>query len=118
MTRTILLLATLFAGSLLNAATVAERLQGHWEAEVTGDGKTFSFLFDFKASGDKLAGTVELSVQDRSFEIKDGKINGDNISFTAFGIWTGRLEGNDLKLTRGLDFGKKQYMTAHRTKGN
>lgn len=104
--------------TLLHAASAADRLPGRWEAEMTGDGKTFSFIFEFKTKGDVLTGTVELSTQDRSFEIKQGKIKGNDISFTGFGIWTGTLEGDELKLTRELDYGKKQHMTAHRKSGD
>ncbi|HXH40676.1 MAG TPA: hypothetical protein VNN08_18735 [Thermoanaerobaculia bacterium] len=101
----------------VSAATVADRLSGSWEAEVTGDGKTFSFIFEFRARGNALSGTVELPSQDRSFDIRDGKINGYGISFEAFGIWTGTLEGDQLTLTRELDYGKKQHMKAHRKRG-
>lgn len=93
----------------------AQQLQGRWVADVKGDGRTFSFIFNFKTSGSALTGTVELSTRDDQFPIKNGKIEGNNISFIAFGNWTGTLEGNELKLTRGLDYGKKQQMIAHRS---
>jgi hypothetical protein len=96
-------------------ANVAPDLTGHWEAPVAGDGRTFTFLFDLVAKGDVLTGTVELSTQDRTFPITDGKINGSKVSFRGFGDWSGELVGQDLKLTRGLDYGKKQHMVAHRT---
>ena len=111
-------LVVLMTASAVFASPAADRFQGHWEADVTGDGKTFTFLFDFQTKGDVLTGTVELSSQDRSFEIKNGKITGDTISFLGFGIWTGKLEGGELKLTRELDYGKKQQMVAHRAKSN
>jgi len=95
--------------------TAAPDFTGHWEAPVTGDGRTFTFLFDFVTKGDALTGTVELSSQDRTFTITDGKIDGNKISFKGFGLWTGELVGKDLKLTRGLDYGKKQNMVARRT---
>jgi hypothetical protein len=105
------------AGTMLDAAPPADRLSGQWEAEMTGDGKTFSFDFDFKATGTVLTGTLELSTIDRTFPIKDGKINGNNISFEGFGRWTGTLNGPELTLTRELDYGKKQHMKAHRKQG-
>jgi hypothetical protein len=114
-------LSTLFllitSSGLLGAATVADRLAGRWEAEVTGDGRTFSFVFEFMTKGNILTGTVELPIQDRSFDIRNGKINGNGISFEAIGLWTGTLEGDQLTLTRELDYGKKQYMKAHRKRG-
>jgi hypothetical protein len=89
-------------------------ITGHWEATVTGDGKTFSFLFDLVSKGETLTGAVELSTQDRTFPITNGKITDDKVSFTGFGKWTGELVGQELKLTRGLDYGRKQEMVAHR----
>ena len=76
----------LMVSSGLLAATVAERLAGHWEAEMTGDGKTFSFIFEFTTKGNALTGTVELSSQDRAFDIRNGKITGNAIRVT-FGSW-------------------------------
>lgn len=105
------------AGTPLAAAPPADRLSGHWEAGMTGDGKAFTFEFEFKASGNTFTGTVELSAMDRSFPIKDGKIRGNTFSFESFGAWTGEFDGQELKLTRELDYGKKQHMRAHRTRG-
>ena len=102
----------------LYAAPGAQQLQGRWVADVKGDGRTFSFIFNFKTTGGTLTGTVELSTRDDEFPIKNGKIEGNNVSFMAFGDWTGTLEGNELKLTRGLDYGKKQQMIAHRSNGD
>jgi len=99
-----------------HAAVAAIDLTGHWEADVTGDGRTFTFLFDFVTNGrgDVLTGTVGLSTRDETFPITEGRIKGNAISFKSFGIWTGTLVGPDLKLTRELDYGRKQQMTAHR----
>jgi hypothetical protein len=98
----------------LRASPTADRLAGHWEAKMAGEGQTFTFGFDFKPNGDVLTGTVGLTSQDRTFEIKEGKIKGNAISFVGFGIWTGTLNGDELSLTRELDGGKKQTMKAHR----
>jgi hypothetical protein len=97
-----------------HATASAVDLSGHWEADVTGDGRTFTFLFDFVTKGDTLTGTVGISSREDIFPITEGRIKGNTISFKAFGIWTGTLAGSDLKLTRGLDYGRKQQMTAHR----
>jgi hypothetical protein len=99
----------------LQARSTAGALDGHWEAEITGDGgRTFTFSFDFQAHHDTLTGTVELSTRDDAQPITSGRIKGKNISFRGFGIWTGILAGSSLELTRELDYGKKQHMTAHR----
>jgi len=106
------------AAPVLRASPPADKLAGHWEANMTGEAKVFTFIFEFKTNGDALTGTVEIAGQDRSFDIKDGKIKGNSISFTGFGIWTGTLNGDELNLTRTLDGGKKQEMKAHRKSGN
>ena len=106
------------AAPVLRASPPADKLAGHWEANMTGEAKVFTFIFEFKTNGDVLTGTVEIAGQDRSFDIKDGKIKGNSISFTGFGIWTGTLNGDELNLTRTLDGGKKQEMKAHRKSGN
>jgi hypothetical protein len=106
-------LPTAFTASARGTAAATD-LTGHWEAPVMGDGLTFTFMFDFVAKGDTLTGTVELSTQDRTFPITDGKIDRNKVSFKGFGLWTGELVGNELRLTRGLDYGKTQEMVARR----
>jgi len=107
-------LMAIATGISIHALPAADVFTGHWEAQMAGEGQTFTFAFDFKANGDALAGTVGLTSQDRKFEISGGKIKGNSISFTGFGIWTGTLNGDELSLTRELDGGKKQNMKAHR----
>ena len=66
---------------------------------------------DFKVDGSKLTGTIENTRMPGAIEFKDGKIEGDEISFTyvrqmggqGFNIkWTGTLSGDELKLKRGF----------------
>jgi len=63
--------------------------------------------YNFKADGDKLTGT-STSPDGKEIVIKDGKINGDNISFSVSIDMGGQemklemkgvLSGDDLKLT-------------------
>jgi hypothetical protein len=98
------------------AAGVAQgkTLAGHWEADMSEEGRTFTFVFEFKPAGDTFTGSVGLDTLDQSFPITNGKITGDHVSFKGFGIWTGTLRGDELALTRELDGGKKQRMTARR----
>jgi hypothetical protein len=105
------------AATPLAAAPPPDRLSGHWEAELAGDAKVFTIDFEFKVSGNTFTGTVEVSNIDREFPIKNGRIRGNAISFESFGTWTGEFDGQELKLTRELDYGKKQHMKAHRTRG-
>lgn len=91
-------------------------ITGHWEAPITGDGKTFTFSFDFVAKGEVLTGSLELSNRDRTIPITDGRIDGNKVSFKGLGIWTGQLVGAELRLRRELDYGKVQHLVAHRAK--
>lgn len=87
---------------LIPALLLAAGIDGKWKAEfTTPDGTPRTNTFTFKADGAKLTGTVAGS-QDET-PIKDGKISGDDISFTAerpFGTFTyaGKISGNEIKL--------------------
>jgi hypothetical protein len=90
----------LLAFALLPVLTAAD-INGKWKAEFTSpDGTPRVNTFTFKADGAKLTGTVQGS-QDET-PIKDGKISGDDISFSAerpFGTFTyqGKVSGNEIK---------------------
>lgn len=95
-------------------AQVDSGVAGRWTAQITGDSKVFTVNFDFVVKGGVLSGTVEFPSQDKEYPIENGTIKGNDIAFTGFGAWTGTLVGRELRLTRGLDYGKKQKMVAHR----
>src|SRR5438874_390227 len=102
------MIALVFVAAVLTtlAAPAGDRLAGTWRADVRAEGKSFSLIFNFAVNGDQLTGTVELPSRDQEFEITDGKIRGNEISFKAIGIWRGTLAGKELELTRELDYGK------------
>jgi hypothetical protein len=100
--------------SLLFAASSGDRFSGTWQSEISGESRTVPVLFEFKVSGSALTGTIELPSRDKSVPITEGKIQGNTITFKGWGTWTGTIGGDDLKLTRELDYGKKQQLTAHR----
>ena|SRR5437588_11798048 len=86
---------------LLISVAAAADVSGQWKAEFnTPDGTARVNTFNFKVEGGKLTGTVA-GGQDET-PIKDGKISGDDISFTAerpFGsfAYTGKLSGDEIK---------------------
>jgi len=95
----------------------AADISGKWKAEfTTPDGTARVNTFTFKVDGAKLSGTVA-GGQDES-PIKDGKISGDDISFSAerpFGTftYTGKVSGNEIKLK--VTFNDQSFdMTAKR----
>jgi hypothetical protein len=85
----------------LSMLASAADVTGKWKAEFnTPDGTARVNTFTFKVDGGKLTGTVQGS-QDET-PIKDGKLNGDDLSFTAerpFGTFTysGKASGNEIK---------------------
>jgi hypothetical protein len=86
---------------LLSVWAAAADLSGKWKAEfTTPDGTQRVNTFTFKVDAGKLTGTVA-GTQDET-PIQNGKINGDEISFTAerpFGTFTysGKATGNEIK---------------------
>jgi hypothetical protein len=89
----------------------SEGVAGTWLAK-DGDNE---IKFVFKVEGSKLTGTLENTQMPGAIEFKDGKIEGDNISFNYvrpimgqdFQIkWTGTLSGDEIKLKRELAGGR------------
>ena len=118
-----------FSAVLVLAAitlALAAGVDGKWVAQVPGrGGQTRETTFTFKADGAKLTGTV--SGMQGEVPIADGKINGDEISFTqtfeAQGnsikvIYTGKVSGDEIKMTRKRDGGDQPAteFTAKRAK--
>ena len=109
------LLLLVFTALLALAADVA----GTWKAEfTTPDGTQRTNTFVFKVDGTSLTGTVA-GTQDET-PIKNGKISGDDISFTAerpFGTftYTGKISGDQIKFK--VAFNDNNFeMTAKRVK--
>src|SRR5262245_38332736 len=86
----------------------AADLDGKWTAQVPGPGgQTREQTFTFKVEGDKLTGTASGRQGDNP--ISDGKISGDEISFTVkvnFNgndvtlVYKGKVSGDEIKMTR------------------
>jgi hypothetical protein len=89
------------AGLALALAGMAADASGKWRAEFTSpDGQQRVNTFNLKVEGGKLTGTVAGS-QDET-PIQNGKVNGDEISFSAerpFGSFTykGQVSANEIK---------------------
>lgn len=95
--------ATILASALLFAASVT----GKWNADIqTPNGDTRHVTFDLKADGAALSGTAGGPRGDTP--ITDGKVDGENISFTV----TREFNGNQFKL---LYKGKVDGDTIHFT---
>jgi hypothetical protein len=93
---------------LLAAAWAAEKpnLAGKWTAK-DGDNE---IKIEFKVDGVKVTGTLENSLAGGATEIKDGKLEGDQVSFSVVRQsngsdvtinWKGTISGDKIKFTRG-----------------
>ncbi len=104
----------------------ASDLNGKWVAQVPGrNGQTRETTFNFKVEGSKLTGTVSGMQGDNP--ISDGKITGDDVSFSVSAnfngnqikfLYKGKVAGDELKLTRTREGGDQpgQEFTAKRVK--
>jgi hypothetical protein len=125
MKKRIAFLSVCFVFAALSLAWAAD-VDGKWTAQVPGrGGQTRETTFTFKAEGEKLTGTV--SGMQGDSPISDGKISGDEISFTlklnfqgneiTF-LYKGKLSGDEIKMTRTRQGGDQpgQEFTAKRAK--
>lgn len=96
-----------FAAAILATAASAADVDGKWQGMAGEDTVTLVL----KADGEKLTGTIENSQIPGPIEIHDGKVKGGEISFNISreiqgtqiqANWTGKLEGEELKLSRGV----------------
>lgn len=87
---------------------------GRWEADLKGDGRIHTFVFDFSVRGDSLGGTLSMVGREDEFRVA-GRVKGNHIHFEQFGLWDGTIEKSELRLSRGMDGGKVQHLVAHRT---
>jgi len=100
---------------LLTAISVfAADVTGKWVAQVPGrNGQIREVTFNLKADGSTLTGSVTTMRGDAP--ISDGKIDGDNISFTQIMefngnsmklIYKGKVSGDEIKFTREREGGE------------
>ena len=104
-------LVCLVAVVLFAAVASAADVNGKWKAEFqTPEGQTRTNTFTFKAEGEKLTGSV--MGQAGEAPIQNGKISGDDISFSVvrnFGgqevtiQYKGKVSGDTIQFT--VDFG-------------
>ena len=78
---------------VLTMAAFAADLSGTWKATAEGPQGSMERTFVFKVDGAKLTGETTSSMLGKS-TITDGKIDGDNFSFTI----TANLQGTEMKL--------------------
>jgi hypothetical protein len=125
MKKRIAFLSVCFVFAALSVVWAAD-VDGKWTAQVPGrGGQTRETTFTFKAEGEKLTGTVSGMQGDNP--ISDGKISGDDISFSlklsfqgnefTF-LYKGKVSGDEIKMTRTREGSDQpgQEFTAKRVK--
>jgi len=111
--------------SVTAALALGADVTGKWVASVPGrDGQARDVTYNLKADGSSLTGTVSGMRGDMA--ISDGKIDGDNISFTTKAEFNGNamvfnyrgvVSGDEIKFTQTREGGNRgREFTAKRVK--
>lgn len=117
-----LALAFLFV-TLGAAVALAADLNGKWKGSVETPRGTQELTFDFKVDGAALTGKV--TTPRGESDIQDGKVDGDNLSFTQVVNfngnelkinYTGKVDGDSIKFTRTVADRPAVEFTATREK--
>ncbi|MEO7142189.1 MAG: hypothetical protein ABI165_01660 [Bryobacteraceae bacterium] len=106
-----LILLACAALALTSITAMAADVSGKWTAEVEGrNGNKQTQTFTFKADGSTLTGTM--AGRGEPVNISDGKIDGDNISFsvtrerngnTMKMNYTGKMSGDTIAFKMGME---------------
>ena len=105
MTRTAFVLLAAFV--LASTSLVAADISGTWKGTAEGPNGSIERTFTFKVDGTKLTGETTSEFLGKS-EIKEGKIEGDAISFYI----TANFQGNEAKLTYSGKAGEPFKLTS------
>jgi hypothetical protein len=92
---------------------LAADVAGKWTGQVpAAQGQAESVItFVFKVDGDNLTGTINNSQQPGDVELKEGKVTGDDITFSLTRniggtdtkvVWKGTIAGEEIKFTRSV----------------
>ncbi len=99
------------------AALLAADVNGKYKASIEAPDGTHVLVFNLKAEGANLTGTVSNgseSADAPGSKIEDGKVQGDNVSFTWVTMYQGspvklickgQIAGSELKMSMGTDDG-------------
>ncbi len=104
--------------ALLLAATMAAAdVSGKWTGQMPSRGDVAAATFTFKVEGAKLTGTLTSAQGETTIE--DGKVAGDQISFSAAGgnakiLFQGSVSGDQIKMTRTREGGQAREFTLKR----
>lgn len=98
---------------VLAAPAATPAFEGAWAADIPrGNGRIIPATFHFEIDGAALLGTVH--ALDLDFNIIDGKVKNDEISFNvegATGHFSGKLDGEEIKMKVKYDGGENGVRT-------
>lgn len=122
------LLAALSLATALVSLSHAAGIDGTWKAQFDSQIGVQKYTFELKANGDTLTGVAHSERQDGSKSdttLTEGKITKDSVSFVEplklqdFDLrieYTGKLDGDELKLTRKVGDFATEELVAKRVK--
>jgi hypothetical protein len=97
--------------ALLAATLAAADINGKWKGPMQAGDRELTF--DLKADGARLTGTVS-GLVDKALEIKDGKVEGDTVSFWVMSeyqgqpvklVYKGQASANEIRFNMGTEDG-------------
>lgn len=105
------ILAATLTGLLIVAAARASDVSGQWRAEFDTQIGLQKYLYSFKADSGKVTGKAssEVGDQKREVELREGKIEGETLTFVELFKfqdneiridYKGKFAGNEIKFTR------------------
>lgn len=109
--------ALCLVASLVAVSALAADVDGKWNASVDSPQGSITLVFEFKAEGEKLAGTMSAEMMPAAMPISEGMIKGNDVSFKLsldLGqggpplviSYKGALKGDEMNLTSTLDMGQ------------
>lgn len=119
--RSALVMTMLFAGLAFSA--LAADINGQWTATFNTQIGEQHYTYIFKVDGEKLTGTAKNDMG--STEIQNGTVKGDDVSFVEnldFNgnkieiTYTGKITGDEIKLTRKVGDFATEELVAKRVK--
>ena len=105
----------------------AASVDGKWQAEFDTQIGTQKYIYELKADGEKLTGKAigGIAGEESNTEIQNGKVKGDDVSFTEMlkfqdqeiqVDYKGKLAGDEIKFTRQVGDLATEELTAKRVK--
>ena len=106
-----------FAIALFTVAALAADINGKWSGQVPSRGDATAATFTFKVDGETLTGTM--TGPQGEVALQEGKVSGDQISFTMMGgnakiLFHGTVAGDVIKMTRTREGGQAREFTLKR----